>query len=168
MALLLAEACGVDSEKERDFFEAYFRPAIRECQPADYRQNFYLQRIAFPGRARGRVRAGLPGWNTPHASCSWRATSGGMRKAGEIAPLGFFYNGFSYPALLSGDRVWMTVTPLEIETRWPGPFPGLWGNVVAFGLGLGCYPLTVAQKAEVSSVTVVERDPMRFPCLAIR
>ena len=56
MALLLAEACGVDSEKERDFFEAYFRPAIRECQPADYRQNFYLQRIAFPEARQGACR----------------------------------------------------------------------------------------------------------------
>ena len=89
MALLLAEACGVDSEKERDFFgRPITRPAIRECQPADYRQNFYLQRIAFP-EARGRVRAGLPGWNTPHASCSWRATSGGMRKAGKSRPWAF-------------------------------------------------------------------------------
>ena len=156
MALLLAEACGVDSEKERDFFEAYFRPALRECQPADYRQNFYLQRIAFPEARQGACRF----TRLEYAPCEL-FVAGDLRRDAvgrEIAPLGFFYDGFSYPALLSGDRVWMTVTPLEIETM-AGPISRARGNVVAFGLGLGYYPLMVAQKAEVSSVTVVERDP---------
>lgn len=155
MALLLAEACGVDPETERAFYEQRFRAAVRECRAEEYARNFYLQTITFPEKRQGQCRLA----QLEYAPCEL-FVAGDLRRdpvGREIAPLGFFYQGASYPALLCGDRVWMTVTPLEIETM-AEPIARARGNVTAFGLGLGYYPLMVVQKDEVTSVTVVEWD----------
>lgn len=62
------------------------------------------------------------------------------------------------PALWRRDEVWMSLTPMEVESAQIGI--GLSrGHVVIMGLGMGWAAAATAMRDEVSAVTVVERDP---------
>ena len=61
-------------------------------------------------------------------------------------------------ALLRGDDMWMSITPLEVESQAIGIAQAS-GHVVIFGLGLGWAAAASALRPQVTAVTVVERDP---------
>ena len=75
-----------------------------------------------------------------------------------LPPLGWFGRDFAFPALRENGRVWMTVTPNEINTIQPAVRESH-GKVLAYGLGLGYYAFHCLLKEEVTSVTVVEQNP---------
>lgn len=75
----------------------------------------------------------------------------------QIPQIGFFDTEFMFPALLENDRIWMTITPNEIETM-KEPVDGAFGHVLTFGLGLGYYACMVSEKENVESVTVVDMN----------
>ena len=75
-----------------------------------------------------------------------------------LAQIGFFEDEFSYPAVLENGRLWMSVTPNEMETM-RGPIARACGRVVTYGLGLGYFAFHVSRKLEVGEVTVVEKNP---------
>ena len=80
-------------------------------------------------------------------------------KQGRIFPqLGWFDRAFSFPAIREDGRVWMTVTPNEINTIQPAVQESR-GKVLTYGLGLGYYAFHCLLKEDVSSVTVVEKNP---------
>lgn len=60
--------------------------------------------------------------------------------------------------LLRGDDMWMSITPLEVESQGIGVTQS-YGHVAIFGLGLGWAAAASALRPEVTAVTVVERDP---------
>jgi hypothetical protein len=76
----------------------------------------------------------------------------------EIPPLGFFKEEFEFPAVLEDGNEWMTLTPVDLDTS-DEAIEKAHGRVVTFGLGLGYYTYMVSEKAEVESVTVVEKNP---------
>ncbi len=51
----------------------------------------------------------------------------------QIPQVGFFETEFMFPAILENDRIWMTITPNEIETM-KEPVDQAFGNVLTFGL----------------------------------
>jgi spermidine synthase len=59
-----------------------------------------------------------------------------------------------FPAVLEDARIWMTITPNEIETM-KEPVEQAFGH---YGLGLGYYAYMVSEKANVESVTIVEAN----------
>lgn len=73
------------------------------------------------------------------------------------SPVGFFKEKFPFPALSKGDTVYMSLIPHEINTM-AGPIEKAHGNVVTLGLGMGYFTFMAANKEEVNSVTVLERD----------
>ena len=75
----------------------------------------------------------------------------------EIPPLGFFTEGFRFPAVLEGGNEWMTLTPVDTDTV-KDAIRDSHGKVVTFGLGLGYYTYHVSEKADVESITVVEKS----------
>jgi hypothetical protein len=75
----------------------------------------------------------------------------------EITPLGFSRQPFLYPCLLKQDSIWMSVTPFEIETM-KNTIRIAKGNVLTLGCGMGYVALMMSQKADVRSVTIVEKD----------
>lgn len=78
---------------------------------------------------------------------------------GRVYPqLGWFSQGFSYPALMEQGRIWMTVTPNEINTIRPCA-QTVHGKVLAYGLGLGYFAYHALLNPHVDSVTVVECNP---------
>lgn len=74
-----------------------------------------------------------------------------------IPQIGFFETEFNFPVILENGRLWMSITPNEIETMKEAIAKGF-GKVLAFGLGLGYYAYMTTQKDNVESVTVVKSN----------
>lgn len=75
----------------------------------------------------------------------------------EIYSLGFFKKTFRYLQLAKDGKVWMTITPYEIETMRDSLAKAK-GKVLTFGLGLGYFPFHCLLKDDVEDVTVVEKE----------
>lgn len=156
---LFAALCGLDmaeNPQHRRLVEQYLRPSIRQLREADYRDNPYLRLIRFPSCACGRWTLRIQRYQPYEAFI--RDDLWVRPDFTEIPLLGFFPEPFSYPTVLEAGREWMTVTPNEVETMREAVAEAR-GRVCAFGLGLGYFALMAALKPEVSSVTIVERDP---------
>jgi len=76
----------------------------------------------------------------------------------EKTPLGYFNDDYYALALLKDDRIWMSVTPHEINTM-KDPVAKAKGQVLTLGLGLGYYAFHLLRKEEVTSLTIIENDP---------
>lgn len=61
------------------------------------------------------------------------------------------------PALLRGGDVWMSLTPVEMESQEIG-IALSHGHVAVMGMGMGWAAMAAALQDEVTRVTVVERD----------
>lgn len=76
----------------------------------------------------------------------------------ETTRFGFFETRFPFLALAQDGKTWMSVTPHEINTM-EQQIQEAHGKVLTFGLGLGYYAFRCLEKENVSSVSVIERDP---------
>lgn len=156
--VLLSAACGLESDRNprhRLMEEKYLFPALRPLDDECYRQNPYYQKIHFS-------EAQLGGWRLTHLRYAPYEVfpCGNLQPfpdGREIPPLGYFQKEFSYPAVLENGREWMTITPNEIETM-KDDLAAARGDILVFGLGLGYFAFMAAEKKEVSSITVIERD----------
>ena len=81
-----------------------------------------------------------------------------MKGYEEHSRIGYFANKFSYLALTQGNNIWMSLNPNEIETMKPYIAKAK-GDVLVLGLGMGYVPFMMANKEEVKSITIVEKDP---------
>lgn len=61
------------------------------------------------------------------------------------------------PVLKKGDNVWMSVTPMELESQAPHAHFAT-GHTVIAGLGMGVVLYNILRKPEVTKVTVLEKD----------
>lgn len=75
----------------------------------------------------------------------------------EHTPIGYFEQEFTYPAVLEGDTIWMSIIPHEIETM-KEPIKNAKGRVLVLGLGLGYYLFHILNKKDVVSIDVIEND----------
>ena len=75
----------------------------------------------------------------------------------EVSRIGYFDKSFSYLAVKKDDVVWMSTDPNEINTM-KSSIEDASGDVLAFGLGLGYFPIMCAVKPNVRSVTIIEKD----------
>lgn len=75
----------------------------------------------------------------------------------ENSRIGYFKEKFSYLALTEQQNIWMSLNPNEIETMKPFIEKGK-GHVLVLGLGMGYVPFMLANKDQVKSVTVVEKE----------
>ena len=156
-AALLASEAELDTEgQDRDFFLDYVIPSLREYRLADFTADPYFKTVGFAGGGCGDWRLDtlvLP----PYAL--FPAGDLTVRRDGRLLPrLGFFREPFLYPAVLENGREWMTLLPIE-QVTMREPIRRAHGRVLTLGLGLGYFAFHAAEKAEVESVTVVERSP---------
>lgn len=154
--LLLAAKFGldiVDSEADKALFNAYFHPMIHRLDLGEYERNPYYRNIRLPAVRIGNSELKYERYKPFEGFvCNdiLRTTEGR-----QIPQIGFFETEFTYPAVLEQERIWMTVTPNEIETM-KEPVAAAFGRVLTFGLGLGYYAYMVSEKDNVDSVTIVE------------
>ncbi len=156
---LFAAACGLDTGEDRRhkaLERHYLTPGIRQLEPTVYHNDAYVRTIRFPTERSGKwemcEHAYAPYepfvWNHPVVTPALR----------EIPQIGYFTEEFCFPAVLENGIEWMTVTPNEVETM-KAPIQESHGRVLTLGLGLGYFAFHASQKADVTEVTVVEKDP---------
>lgn len=157
-AAILAAQSGMDiadDETDKTLFNHYFTKMIHRLDTNVYTQNPYYRHIKIP-----TIKAG----SSELKYESYKPYEGFVcndivrTKAGrQIPQIGFFDKEFSFPAVLENGRIWMTITPNEIETMKEAVDEAS-GHVLTYGLGLGYYAYMVSLKQNVDSVTVVDMN----------
>lgn len=155
---LVCAVCGLDSDlnpRHRRLAETYVQPALRRLDTAPYRADPFYRNIRLPEKARGEWRLTHQQYAPYELFCydDTRALPDGR----EIPCIGYFTESFRYPAVLQKGRLWMAVTPNEVETMH-ADIAAARGNILVLGLGLGYYAYRTALMENVSRVTVVELD----------
>ncbi len=157
-AYLLAAACGLDiagSADDMELFVRQLRPGVHLLDEAVYASDPYYSCVEFPSLrsdAWQMCRMSYKPFEAFVCNDIVRLADGR-----QIPQVGFFASRFDYPAVLQEGRIWMTVTPNEVETMREA-IARAHGNVLAYGLGLGYYIYMVSCKSGVGSVTVVDCD----------
>lgn len=133
----------------------YLPRMLRQLDPADYLSDPCLQAMDGAAGTVGPIALA----EDAYAPCELFVADDFLTDAdGRVYPqLGWFREGFRYPALTENGRVWMTVTPNEINTIRPCA-QAVHGKVAAYGLGLGYFAFHALLNPQVTSVTVVERS----------
>jgi hypothetical protein len=84
-----------------------------------------------------------------------------LRVRGDVLAQGYWSPptlAMNLPVLIRRDAVWMSLTPMEVESQEVGvKLAG--GHVVIMGLGMGWAAAATAMNPAVTRVTVVEMDP---------
>lgn len=125
-------------------------------------------------------------FNTPPPPVPWKkpcdvpkyreATLGDWRLVnGKMPPLiRGYYSGLGVPqhkvnpTLMHKGAVWMSITPMELESQAPHVHFAK-GHTVICGLGMGMVLYNILRKPEVTKVTVIEKDKAviaMFPMIA--
>lgn len=153
MEKLLAQT-GVAREADDDYLLALFRRARRLDADA-FAADGYLSHVRFLPGADGRFeltystyeRGEILSYDMPD-----------LRAPVIVPALGFFERAVRFPTLCEGGVPWISVCPSEINSM-KDDIDAAHGRVLVLGLGLGYYAYQVAEKPEVSEVTVVELRP---------
>ncbi len=157
-SFVLASAIGLDtenSEDDRRIFEEYFPSMLHLLDTREFEADRYLCTVR---PKEGRLGTWELRYETYKPYEAFVCGDPIELSRGRIVPqLGFFERELRYPAILENGREWMLVTPNEIVTMRE-PIRRSHGRVLTFGLGLGYFAFMTAEREEVESVTVVERD----------
>ena len=154
---LFTAACGLDTSlaSHRKLERTYIRAGVTPLDPDLYATDTYCQTVRFPKKKLGKWELCYRDYAPYEPFASGDPILCADHR--EIPRIGYFEAPFSFPAVLENGVEWMTVTPNEIETM-KSPIQNATGRVLTLGLGLGYFVFHVAQKPDVTSVTVVERD----------
>ena len=158
LVALLSEIFGLDFERpdDRRLIMEYLTPSVRLMDAKKYTENPYYKRVKIPNITDGS-------WEL-RQECykAYRGVIVGDMEISddfkEYAPLGFFTENFHFPAVLEDGNEWMTLTPVDLDTCEEA-IDAAHGKVITFGLGLGYYAFMVSEKADVESITVIEKSP---------
>ena len=155
--LLLAAWLGLDPDTRTDaaLYRACVAEMARQLDPAPFEADAYRQAV---GSVRGREGAFTLGMEEIRPMELFVRDD--MVRLGDghvISRLGWFDRAYAYPALRENGRIWMTVTPNEVNTIRPMAERSR-GRVLCCGLGLGYYAFHALLNPAVESVTVAEID----------
>lgn len=155
ISALLSEAFGLDFDngEDRRIIMDYLTPSIRLLDARKYENNPYYKNIKLDDITEGNWEIRKESYKPYQAViCDDIMIRDDFS---EVPPLGYFPEGFSFPAILEGGNEWMTLTPVDIDTC-DEAIEGAHGKVLTYGLGLGYFAYMASEKPEVDSVTVVE------------
>lgn len=155
---LVCAVCGLDSDlnpHHRLLAEKYIIPSLKRLDAAPYRRDPFYQTVKLPEKTRGEWQLTHQEYAPYELFCYDDPVV--MADGREIPCIGYFTERFRYPAVLQKGRLWMAITPNEVETM-KADMAAARGNVLVLGLGLGYYAFMTARMAQVDKVTVVEMD----------
>lgn len=155
---ILSEAFALDFDdrEDRRIIMDYLTPSVRPLDKEKYEENPYYKNIRLKNVIDNDWEIRWEEYKPYQAViCDDMKILDDKR---EIPYLGFFPDGFSFPAILEDGNEWMTLTPVDLDTCEEA-IEAAHGRVVTFGLGLGYYAYMAARKDNVESVTVVELSP---------
>ena len=150
MELLFANYLDLDAAEQR-----YYLPyMLKRLDKSEYQNDAYYANISFDYASNGN-------WQLKkdfYALYEVFVQDDFVYDFQKVLPqLGYFDEVFEYPAVYQDGRLWMSVTPNEINTM-KEPISRAHGKTLTFGLGLGYFAYMCSLKEEVSSVTIVEKD----------
>jgi len=149
--LLLLGYLGVEN---REFENEYFLEMLTLLNEKEFKENPYYKNIKFKKQTLGNWELK----NEMYEPYELFVQDDFILKNCKVIPnLGFFNKTFSYPAVFENGRLWMSVTPNEINTM-KEPIENANGKVLTFGLGLGYFAYMCSLKERVASVTIIEKD----------
>ena len=143
-----------DSEN-RYYFESRIKPAFKKLDNADYDTNYYRRVIHPKPFKNNKYELTYLTFGPNH--CFPYDDIEIKENYVELSKIGYFSKDYKYLAVLKNGVVWMSTDPNEINTMKQS-IDEATGRVVAFGLGLGYFPIMAANKDTVSEVVVVEKD----------
>ena len=146
----------LEEKEDRYFFETRIKPAVKKIDIKDYEHNWYRNNIK-PKEYKDKNYQLAYITIKPYQCFPFDDIKVDSRFV-ETSQIGYFDKPFSYLAVLKDDVVWMSTDTNEINTMKEA-IRETKGRVLAFGLGLGYFPIMAALKEEVKDVTVVELDP---------
>jgi hypothetical protein len=145
----------VDKMDDKDLFNNYFNRMFFKLDEKEYYENPYYKNIKIPTLKIGNSELKYEKYKPFEGFVCNDIIK--TKEGRQIPQIGFFETEFEYPAILENERIWMTVTPNEIETM-KEPIEQAFGNVLTYGLGLGYYTYMISEKENVDSITVVEMN----------
>ncbi len=146
----------LDDKEDKHFFDTRISKAVKRITTDDYNDNFYRNSIK-PKEFKSKEYQLTYLSFKPYQCFPYDDILVDSNYV-EVSQIGYFDKPFSYLAVLKDDVVWMSTDPNEINTM-KKPISEAKGHVLAFGLGLGYFPVMAALKDEVKDVIVVEFDP---------
>lgn len=146
----------LSNKEDKYFYDTRIKPSIRKIDISDYKDNYYRNNIV-PKEYKDKHYELTYLKMNPYQCFPYDdiLIDDEFR---EVSQIGYFDTSFKYLAVLKDDVVWMSTDPNEINTM-NDSIKAASGRVLAFGLGLGYFPIMCASKKEVSSVVVIEKDP---------
>ena len=143
-----------DNSENNDIMDEYFLDNMKWLSREPFLNDLYVKTIKDAGRY---GKYALKNINyEPYQLFPYDEISIGENYQ-EYSAIGFFNKPFSYLALTEGNNIWMSLNPNEITTMKPFIDKGH-GHVLVLGLGMGYVPFMLANKKEVKSITIVEKD----------
>ncbi|MFA7019984.1 MAG: hypothetical protein WC215_00275 [Bacilli bacterium] len=155
-ASTLVDALASNSRQEKELLLSHLDGRCALLSSDYYQRNAFLKAIDFSEQTLGKWRLTFDHYS-PFQAFTYRDIHITASNFEEKTRLGFFEENFSFPVIMENDRVWMSVTPHEIETMEPA-IEASRGVVVVMGLGLGYFPFMIAQKEGVKKVVIFEKD----------
>ncbi|UQZ35519.1 hypothetical protein C2I18_19525 [Paenibacillus sp. PK3_47] len=157
-SVTFAAALGLDitdNPADAELYANYFQQMLHMLDVNKYYSNPYYTNIKIPEIKAGSSELKYESYKPYEAFvCNDMITTPEGR---HIPQIGFFETEFRFPAVLENGRIWMTITPNEVETMKEAVAKAS-GKVLVYGLGLGYYAYMVSEKAEVAEVTIVESN----------
>lgn len=157
-SFLLCAAMGLDTENQEDkeIWEQYSPYMVHHLDKNDFESDKYYRKI----RIKNGKKVGE--WELREETLApfsaFVCNDPLTLPDGRIIPqIGFFDSEFKFLSVLQKGREWMTLMPNELVTQ-KAPIERATGKVCTYGLGLGYFAFMCAEKDDVESVTVVERD----------
>lgn len=146
----------LNDKEDKYFFESRIKPSIKKINKEKYEDNYFRKNIVpLPYKGNGYELGYLtikPYQCLPYDDIEVK------ENFVEVSRIGYFDKPFEYLVVNKGDVTWMSTDPNEINTMQKD-IDDADGDVLAFGLGLGYFPIMCAIKDNVKSVTIVEKDP---------
>ena len=142
-----------NNEDNQEIINSYIKNSLKKLNPSDYLNNPYALAVKKTGR-NGKYALRYIDYE-PYQLFAYDEIK--MDEDKEISAIGYFDKKFSYLALTENNNIWMSLNPNEIETMKPYIEKGK-GHVLVLGLGMGYVPFMLANKDDVKSVVIVEKD----------
>ena len=156
--ILFASYLGLDindNEEDKELYHEYFDDILQQVYDEDYINNPYYQNIKLEPAKFGNWEIKKDKYE-PYQMFVMDDMDKDFK--GRIIPrIGYFNTNFTYDAVYQNDRLWMSISPNEINTM-KKDIEDAFGNVLTLGLGMGYYAYMVALKKEVKQVKIVEKD----------
>lgn len=156
--ILFASYLGLDindNEEDKELYHEYFDEMLKKDDENNYINNPYYHNISL-------TSSKFENWEIKKDK--YEAYQMFVRDdmikdfKGKIIPqIGYFNKDFYFDAIYQDDRLWMSISPNEINSM-KKDIEDAFGNVVTLGLGMGYFAYMVALKENVEKVIVVEKD----------